>query len=180
MAGAHTEAVLNKLRKPDLVEIILNTKANLVSQIAKLTAEVNNLLDHSKKLEADVAIARNVNSKLVERVVATERQYWENAQYSRRDTLEVVVIPMSVRDNVLEQKVCNVIQEIGVDICDRGIQACHRLTDKDQKIVKFTNRKDCLQILRVKRQLKGLDPAAVDCLKKIFINKSLCPNYWGI
>ena len=68
----------------------------------------------------------------------------------------------SVRDNVLEQKVCNVIQEIGVDICDRDIQACHRLKDKDRTIVKFTNRKDCLQILRVKRQLKGLDPSVVD------------------
>ena len=116
MAGAHTEAVLNKLSKPELVQIILNTKANLGSQIVKLTTEVKDLLVHSKKLEADVAIVRNVNSKLV-----------ENAQYSRRDTLAVVGIPMSVRDNVLEQKVCDVFQEIDMDICDRGIQACHRL-----------------------------------------------------
>ena len=55
MAGAHTEAVLNKLSKL--------------------------LLDHSKKLEVDVAIVRNVNNELVERVVATERQCWKNAQY---------------------------------------------------------------------------------------------------
>ena len=47
-------------------------------------------------------------------------------------------------------------------ICDRDIQACHRLKDKDRAIVKFTNRNDCLQILRVKRKLKGPDPAAVD------------------
>ena len=110
MAGTHTEAVLNKLSKPELAQIILNSEANLGSQIAKLTTEVKNLLDHSKKLEADEAIVRNVNNELVERVVATERQCWENAQYSRRDTLEVVGIPMSVRDNVLEQKVCDVIQ----------------------------------------------------------------------
>ena len=56
MAGTHTEAVLNKLSKPDLVQIILNTEANLRLQIAKLTTEVKDLLDHSKKLEADVAI----------------------------------------------------------------------------------------------------------------------------
>ena len=162
MAGTHIVAVLNKLSKPDLVQIILNTEANLGSQIAELTTEAKVLLDHSKTLEVDVAIVRNVNSKLVERVAATERQCWVKAQYSRRDTLEVVGIPMSVRDNVLEQKACDVIQEIGVDICDRDIQACHRLKDKDQTIVKFTNRKDCLRILRGKRQLKGLDPAAVD------------------
>ena len=129
-----------------------------------------------------MAIVRNVNSKLVERVVATERRCWENAQYSGRDKLEVVGIPMSVRDNVLEQKVCDVIQEIGVDIYDRDIQACHRLKDKDRTIVKFTNRKDCLRILSVKRQLKGLDSAAMDLPEgtKIFINESLCPYYRGI
>ena len=94
----------------------------------------------------------------------------------------MVGIPMSVRDNVLEQKVCDVIQEIGVDICDRDIQACHRLKEKVQTIVKFTNRKDCLRILRVKRQLKGLDPSVVDLPEgtKIFINESLCPYYRGI
>ena len=79
MAGAHTEAVLNKLSKPDLVQFILNTEANLGSQTAK-------------KLEADVAIVTHVNSKLVERVVATGRHCWENAPYSRKDTLEVVGI----------------------------------------------------------------------------------------
>ena len=65
MAGTHTEAVLNKLNKPDLVQIVLNTQSNLGSQIAKLTTEVK---------EADEAIFRNANSKFLERVVATERQ----------------------------------------------------------------------------------------------------------
>ena len=89
---------------------------------------------------------------------------------------------MPVRDNVLEKKVCDVSQEIGVDICDRGIHACRPLKDKNQRIVKFTNRKDCLGILRVKRRLKGLDPAAVDFPEgsKIFVNKSLCSYYQGI
>ena len=100
MAGTHTEAVLNNLSKPELLQIILNTEANLGSQIAKLTTEVKDLLAHSKKLEANVAIVRNVNSKLVERVVVTESLCWENAQYLQRDMLEVVGIPMSVRDNV--------------------------------------------------------------------------------
>ena len=104
-----------------------------------------------------MAIVRNVNSKLVEQVVVTERQCWENAQYSRRNTLEVVGIPVSVRDDVLEQKVCDVFQEIGVDMCHRNIrQACNRLKDKDQTIVKFTNRKYCLRILRVNPYYQGI------------------------
>ena len=69
-----------------------------------------------------------------------------------------------------------------MDTCDRDNQACHRLKDKDQTIVKFTNRKDCLRILRVKRELKGLDSAAMDLPEgtKIFVNESLCPYYRGI
>ena len=168
MARAHTEPFLNRLSKPNLVQLILNTEANLGSQIAKLTTKVKDLLAHSKKLEADVAVVRNVNSNLVESVVATERQCWKNAQYFRRD-------------NDLEQNILDVFQEIGVSICDRNIQGCHCLTDKDRAIAKFTNRKDCLRILRVKRQLKGLDPAAVDLPEgtKVFVSASLCPYYRG-
>ena len=88
--------------------------------------------------------------------------------------MEKVRIPTSIRDNnVLEQKVFDVFQEIGVDICDSDIQVCHHLTDKHQ-IIKFNKRKACLQILRVKRQLIALDPAAaIDLQKgsKIFINE---------
>ena len=94
---------------------------------------------------------------------------------TRGGMLEVVGIPMSVRGNVLDRKVCDVFQEIGVDICDRDIQACHHLKNQDQTVVNFTNRKDYLQILRVKRQLKGLDPLAVDLPEgtKIFVSESL-------
>ena len=69
-----------------------------------------------------------------------------------------------------------------MDICDQDIQACHRLKDKDRAIVKFINIKDCLRILRVKRQLKGLDPAAVGLPEgtKVFVNDRFCPYYRGI
>ena len=40
MAGAQTEAVLNKLSQPEPVQIILNTEGNSGSQIVKLTTEV--------------------------------------------------------------------------------------------------------------------------------------------
>ena len=46
---------------------------------------------------------------------------------------------MSVWDNVIQQKVCDLFQEIGMDICDLDIQTCHRLKDEDRTIVKFSN-----------------------------------------
>ena len=62
------------LRLAELVQRILNTEVNLGSRIAKLTTEAKDLLAHSKKLEANVAIARNVNCEFTEEAVAAERQ----------------------------------------------------------------------------------------------------------
>ena len=86
----------------------------------------------------------------------TERQCWADAQYSRKDTIEVVGIPSSVRDQDLEDKVRNIFGEIGININKREIQACHRLREKGRMIIKFVNRKDCTNILRVKKDLNTL------------------------
>ena len=108
IATTHTEAVLNKLSKSELVQLVLQTESSLALQITTLTNEVKDLLGYFKKLEADLAVTKNVNSKLMERVVQTERQCWANAQYSRRDTIEVLGIPSSIREQDLEDKVRNV------------------------------------------------------------------------
>ena len=49
----------------------------------------------------------------MERVVQTERQCWANAQYSRRDTVEVIGITSSIREQDLEDKARNIFGEIG-------------------------------------------------------------------
>ena len=80
MSGTHTEAVLNRLSKPELVQLLLKTEASLGSQISDLSKEIKDTLTYLKKLESDTAVVRTVNDRLVERVVKTERQCWENAQ----------------------------------------------------------------------------------------------------
>ena len=75
-----------------------------------------------------------------------------------------------------------VFKKTGIEIDERDVQACHDLKEKERTIVKFDNRKDCLQILRVKKELKSLDPTELDFPENtiIFINESLCLYYWGI
>ena len=124
MSGTHTEAVLNKLTKPELVQLLLKTEATLGSQITDLSKEIKDTLTYLKRLEADIAVVKTVNDRLVERVVKTERQCWENAQYSRQDTLEIVGIPNSVGNSVLEETVRGVFKKIGVEIDERDVQAC--------------------------------------------------------
>ena len=65
MSGTHTEAVLK-------------TEATLGSQVTDLSKEIKDALIHCKKLEEDIAVVRTVSDRLVERVVKTEKQCWEN------------------------------------------------------------------------------------------------------
>ena len=106
-----------------------------------------------------------------------------NIHSSTDDTIEVIGIPSSIRDQDLEDKMRNIFGEINiVNINEREIQACHRLRKKDRTIVKFVNRKDCRNILRIKKDLKHLDPYKLSFSEgtKIFINESLCPCYRSI
>ena len=80
------------------------------------TEEINDSLSNLRKLEADIAVARIVNNKLVERLAKTERQCWENAQYSQRDTLEIVDIPDSGDNTVFEETARGVFKKICVEI----------------------------------------------------------------
>ena len=94
----------------------------------------------------------------------------------------IVGIPNSISNSILEETVCGVFKKIGVEIDERDVQACHRLKEKERTTVKFVNRKNCLQILGVKKELKFLDPTELAFPEntKVFINKSLCPYYRGI
>ena len=75
-----------------------------------------------------------------------------------------------------------VFKKIDIEIDERDVQACHCLKEKEITIVKFVNRKECLKILRVKKELKSLDPTELDSREntEIFVNESLCPYYRGI
>ena len=67
-------------------------------------------------MEANIAVVKIVNDTLVERIVKTERQCWENAQYFRSDTLEIAGIPGSIDNRVLEETVYGIFGKIGVQV----------------------------------------------------------------
>ena len=83
----HTEATLKGLNKPDLIKLVLKLESEMNSDIKELTSEIRDLVAQMKKVEADVAIVKNVNEKLVNQLIETERQCWANAQYSRPECL---------------------------------------------------------------------------------------------
>ena len=130
MSGTHTGTVLSKLTKPELVQLPLKTEATLGSQISDLSKEIKQTIIHLKRLEADIAVVRTANNRLVLRLVRTKRLCWETAQYSRRDTVEIVGIPNFVDHSALEETVRGVFKKIGVEIDAWDVHACHRLKEK--------------------------------------------------
>lgn len=81
-------------------------------------------------MEADIAVVRNVNDTLVVSLTTTEKHCWEIAQYSRRDTLEVVGISNSVDSSAFEEMMRGALKKIGVETDEQDVETCHCLQEK--------------------------------------------------
>ena len=77
------------------------------------------------KLQAELVVTKRVSSELCKRIVTVERQCWANAQYSRKECLEVAGIPRQVDDKNLIKKVLSIFQRIGCTIDPTFIDDCH-------------------------------------------------------
>ena len=78
-----------------------------------------------------------------------------NVQYSRRECTEVAGIPNSVNNNEIEDKVLTVFKEIVCELSHHELAAYHQLKkNSDSVVVKLLRRKDCEQIMSLKKDLK--------------------------
>ena len=102
-----------------------------------------------------------------------------NAQYSRRECLEITGIPSSVSDKGLDEVVCKTITKAGVDITADDIEDCHRVGNIRQTIIKFGKRKVLRQVLSVRKDFNKVKMSNIDLTgqSKLYINQSLCPYY---
>ena len=183
MAGVYTEETLQPLNKTQFIKLFLKTQEQTNNTVKTLTEEINEIHCSFKKLESEIIVIKKVNDALVKQLSCVERQCWKNAQYSRRECLEVMGIPPSVEHDQLEPTACRILHYIDVNISGDKIEACHRLGKKsDRTIVKFSSRKDCEHTMRVKKDLKDLDATDLDLPAgtKLYINDSLCPYYRGL
>lgn len=175
-----TENALEQLKKSDLINIVLSLQTKLDTASSEALEEIRKLNDHFVKMESDLAITKRTNSLLEERVISLEKQCWANAQYSRRECVEISGIPAIVNHEDLEDKVVQIFGNVGCQISREGIEACHRVRrGSDNVIVKFSKRKVCQSVLSVKRDLKKLenDVVGLPGNAKIFVNQSLCSYY---
>ena len=86
-----------------------------------------------------------------------ERQCWSNSRYSRRECLEISVIPDETDQKDLEDTALNVFRKLDVEFDSSNIEDCHWLPSKGPKhvIIKFSKRKDTNRIRHWQEKLEG-------------------------
>ena len=87
-------------------------------------------------LKSDICATKNV-TKLSECLINMERRCWANAQYSRRECLEITSINSTVNGSGLGDVVCRIVNKAGVAITNNYIEDCHRGGNKRQTIFKL-------------------------------------------
>ena len=177
---AHTESSLSRLNKDDLIRLALDYQQKYDITLDKISKELAELRKSYNKLESDLAITKAVNESLRNQILTLERQCWSNAQYSRRETLEISGIPENIDDGELEGKVLTVLSKLDVNIDPTNVEACHWLksNNKGKKaILKLSRRKDSDEIRRVRSKSKTTDLKPIGIATPVYINHSLCFYY---
>ena len=100
-----TNESLHNINKKDLIPILLLLQNKLDQVNNNALVEMRKLNESFFNLLAQVSLTKQINTLLPSRLVSIERQCWLNAQYSRRECLDIVGIPSEVEADALEEKV---------------------------------------------------------------------------
>ena len=110
-----TRSQLENLSKEELIEELI-TDDHITSKIFDLTNQFDNFLRRFEVVSSELAIATNSNSLLNEKVVQLERNRVSNAQYHRRELLEVKTVPPVFNDKELKLNICQALSLTGHEV----------------------------------------------------------------
>ena len=145
--ATYTNESLEKINKRDMINIALSLQSKLDEANKRVVEEIRKLSDAILELQSELAVSREVNSLLSNRLTIIERQCWTNAHFSRKECSDVDA-------DVLEEKVLNIFGKLACDIPPEQIEGCHRISKKSSTVVvTFTKRKDCQLVWSVKKDL---------------------------
>ena len=164
----HTENTLKDLKKENLIAFVLNLQNDREKLMEKfcdrldtLSNTVDNLSCKLDLVESSLVVTKTVNDNLLNRITKLERSLYAQEQYSRRECLEIVDIPISADDRNLQSAVCNIINKIDVPFGPEDLEDCHRIKG-DRTIVKFSSRRKSSEVLREKKKIKNIDGSKLD------------------
>ena len=145
---------MENLSKEELIEELI-TVDDITSKISDLTNRFDDFLRRFEVVSSDLAITKHCNRLLTERVVQLERNAVTNAQYHRRESVEVNPVPPSISDEELELNICKALSLTGREVKPDDLQACHCLKKKESVIVKFKCRKLKRRVLVNSKNLRN-------------------------
>ena len=125
------------------------------NMLSNINAKLTSLRDRFTKMESQLLVTRRVNDSLVKQNRILERKCAANELYSRRECLEILGIPDSIPNNNLEETVLKTLNDTGVKVNSRDVEACHRLNQKanpKKVIIKLSKR--CVQGNEQQKEVK--------------------------
>ena len=174
LKGVQTRRQLEILSKDELIDELLSLE-NLKNDINMTFSEQNDRFnDFEAKYEminSNLSISRRCNDLLLECITQLECNNLNNAQYTRRETLEINRVPSDIADDVLEQSVCQALSLIEIPVKPDDLQACHCMRTKDRVIIKFNCRKQKHRVLSNRKTLQNKSIDLTQLKFSFFISK---------
>ena len=170
-----TRSQLENFSKEELIEELIPVD-DISSKLADLSNRFDDFLRRFEVASSDLAIARNCNRLLTERFIQLKRNAVTNAQYHRRESVEVNPVPPSMSDEELEVSICKALSLTGHEVEPDDLQACHRLKKKQSVTVKFKCRKlqHSVPVARKNLRNKSEDLDQLKFYGKLFMSQSMC------
>ena len=140
-----TRSQYENISKEELIQELTNINSSFVNDInAKLTDlsdRFNEFTSKYDKVYSGLQQCKSYNSHLLTKIIQLERNAVTNSHYSRRETIELNLVPAEIHEDVLEDSICKSLSLTGVNVVPEDLQAFHRMKRSDRLIVKFKCRK---------------------------------------
>ena len=88
-----TRVQVDGLSREELIEKLLLSFSDIMDQLNVLNSRFQDFVKKYNKINSELLISKNCNSLLLKRVTDLERNALNNAQYIRRETIEINPVP---------------------------------------------------------------------------------------
>ena len=144
--------------------------------LANLTTRFDDFSRRFEILSSEIAVPKNYNRLLTERIIQLERYAVNNAQYHRHESIEVNPVTTSISDEELEHNIYKSLSLIGHELFQINLKHAIVWTKKEAVIVKFKSSTQKRKILIDRKVLRNKSEKIIQ-LKftgKLFISESMC------
>ena len=117
---------LENLSKDKLIDELMSIE-DISPKLVNLTTRFDNFTRRFEILPFELAVSKNCNQLLSEQIIQLERNAVNNAQYHRRESIEINPVPASISNEELEDNVCKALSLTGHEVIPDNLQVCHRL-----------------------------------------------------